>query len=246
MPDTLPQPAEELFRSARELEPSVAELNTVLERTVRRRGRRPMRTTALAAAAALAVAAGAAAATGKLGIIPGFGDAGNYHPDGDFVFQTPLYAVAEATVPHFGRVRLTYRRTSIGDCHGIQQLDVGGLRLPGVAAAHAEGCGDSSTFSAATLGDRTWLLGFGRAPDQTEQVLLRAPGRDPVPAQLIRNAGQVPYVAFLIATPRQGLCDARVSAIGPGLVDAGGLDLLGSQPCAPDTRNRDPKWNRPG
>jgi len=29
-------------------------------------------------------------------------------------------------------------------------------------------------------------------------------------------------------------------------VDVGGLDVLGSQSCMPDTRNRDPKWDRPG
>jgi hypothetical protein len=230
MRDTLPLPVEKLFRSARELEPSAADLDRVFDRTLRRRRGRPLRTAVLAVGAALAVAVGAAAATGKLGIVPGFGDAGTRHdwPGGGFVYETPLYAVADATVPHFGRVRLTYRRSSAGDCHGIQVFDELGS---GVSASHRESCGDSSTFSAATLGDEEWILVHGRAPEKTEQVLLRAHGRDPSPARLIRNAGEVPYVAFLIATPREGLCDVRVSAVGGGLVDVGGMDVQSAPPC---------------
>ncbi len=248
MPRALPPPVERLYAAIAELEPSQAEARSLIQITAPRRRR--LRPAALAIAGALILAAGAVAATGKLGTVPGFGGAGTRHdhaPGQGFVFETPLYAVADARVPHFGDVRLTYRRSSIGDCHGIlfDEPDSPGTILS--RPAHGEGCGDSSTFTVGTLGDRAWLLIHGRAPAETERVLLRVPGRAPRAATLVRDAGRVPYVAFLLAVPRHGLCDARVSAVGTGLVDVGGLDVGGTPSCTAKsaTPTAERKWSRP-
>jgi hypothetical protein len=256
MAERLPHAVEEAFGDIRRLEPDPQVVREAIARTRRPLGRQRRRRTGLALAIAALVAGGSAIAAtgGRLGIVEGFGDVGTRHSHGDehyaFTYESPNYAVAELRVRHFGRVRLTYRRSSIGDCHGIQLLDqrppadtaplVGGRWRPSLA----EGCGDSSTFRAAVAVDGDWGLIRGRAPETARAVRITARGRDLGPAQLVRNAGKIPYVAFVAVVPRAGLCDVRAVADDPTLPQVGGIDVPGFSPCRRQVRH-ERRWRRP-
>jgi hypothetical protein len=244
MAERLPPAVEAFFAAARELEPDPVRVRSAIGRAVRvRRRRRPSRRVAAAIAVALLAAGSALAAGGKLGIVEGFDSPGTWHSDGNFVYLSPVYAVADVHVPHFGRVRLTHRRSSIGDCNGVQLLD----EWPrGARPGMAEGCGDSSTFQAGltTTADGRWALVHGRVPDTTRAVRITARGREIARAQLVRNAGQIPYVAFVAAIPRAGLCDVRAVADDPTLPATGGIDV-GYRPCRKQ-REHVERWRRPG
>ena len=244
MAEQLPPAVDEVFAAARGLEAEPVLVRDAVARAhTPRRLRWPSRRVGAALVAGVLVVTGSAfaAVSGKLGVVDEFGGAGTRHSHGDeryaFTYESPNYAVAEVRLPEFGRVRLTYRRSSIGDCHGVQLLDEkpppGAVRpgAPPWQPGLAEGCGDSSTFQVGLLKDRPWGLVHGRAPETARSVRITSEGQSIARAELVRNAGKVPYVAFVAVVPLDGVCDVRAVADDPTLPQAGGLDVPGFKAC---------------